>query len=634
MRNQVAILAGGLGTRLKSTIGNLPKPMAPILGKPILEHQIELCKKHGFDRIALLVHYQSEAIRSYFRDGAAWDVELTYVEEVSARGTAGALRDALAVLEDKFLVLYADIYADIDLRRLWQMATRSDAAGTLLIHPNDHPQDSDLVQLDGAGYVIAIRTYPHPEGVYYPNIVNAALYVLQKKHLMNLIPDQGKYDLVKDTFKSMLASGHKFKAYITPEYIKDMGTPSRLNKVERDLILGLPERLSVRQQRVAVFLDRDGTLNKEVNYLSCAGQLELLPGAGEAIHQLNRAGRLAICVTNQPVLARGNATWEDMRQIHARLDHLLGQEHAYLDRLYLCPHHPASGFPGETPALKKVCDCRKPQSGLIDRAVRELDIDRRRSWMIGDTTSDILAGQRAGVCTILLRTGYAGLDNKYQAIPDYICDDILSAVDWILSGHARLVGKLMPVAIEMQDTRMILIGGASRSGKTMAAQVLKELVEAMGRVVHILPLDAWLKAKEQRIEGCGVMSRYDMDQLVPLLESLRNSKERITLHVSQWNRRKSELISTRRLSIGPNDFLICEGVPALLHPTLREMTPHRLHLDVPQQVRHQRMCFEYAWRGFDACEVAKCIGSREQDEVADVLAAAQYASYKITLSGR
>lgn len=629
---QVAILAGGLGTRLKSMMGSLPKPMVPILDKPVLEHQIELCKQHGFERIALLVHYQAAVIRSYFGDGSRWGVEIAYIEEADARGTAGALRDALHVLKDKFLVLYADTYADIDLKRLWQAGIETDAVGTLVAHPCDYSHHSDLLQLDEANYIKAIRPYPHPTDVCYENVSNAALFVLQKKYLIDFIPAQGQYDLVKDIIQSMITEGYKFKAYITLEYIKDTGTPERLKKVEQDLMSGLPERLSFRQQRVSVFLDRDGTLNKEVNYLSSAKQLELLPGAGQAVHRLNRAGYLAICVTNQSVLARGTATWEDMRQIHAHLDHLLGQDQAYLDRLYLCPHHPDSGFSGEIPELKKVCNCRKPNSGLLDQAIKELNIDRRPSWIIGDTTSDILAGQRAGVRTILLRTGHAGLDNKYPVIPDYICDDILSAVEWILSGHADALKRLMPVAVEFQEARMVLMGGPSRSGKTMSAQVLKELIELMGRIAHVLPLDAWLKAKEQRREGGGVLSRYDLDRLISFLKTLLSTDKRVNLELPLWDRKKRERVSTRSLSIGPDDLLILEGVPALLHPALREMTPHRLHLDVSQKIRHQRMHFEYQWRGYHASEIDQCIASREQDEVPDVLAAAQYAQHNVSFS--
>ena len=153
---QVAILAGGMGTRLKLRTGNLPKPMAPVLGRPVLAHQIELCRQHGFTRIALLVHYEHEAISSFFGDGQRFGVELTYCVEKDARGTAGALLDALGCMDDKFLVLYGDTYADIDLDALWQSHVSSGATGTLLLHPNDHPDDSDLIEVDANSGIVKI----------------------------------------------------------------------------------------------------------------------------------------------------------------------------------------------------------------------------------------------------------------------------------------------------------------------------------------------------------------------------------------------------------------------------------------------------------------------------------------------
>ena len=116
---KVVIIAGGFGTRLKSRTGNVPKPMALILGKPVLEHQILLCKKFGFTEIAILVHYGSEVIKDYFNDGSNWGVNISYVEEKDPRGTAGALLDALSHLNDVCLVLYGDTYLDVDLGKLY-----------------------------------------------------------------------------------------------------------------------------------------------------------------------------------------------------------------------------------------------------------------------------------------------------------------------------------------------------------------------------------------------------------------------------------------------------------------------------------------------------------------------------------
>jgi NDP-sugar pyrophosphorylase family protein len=265
---EVAILAGGQGTRLKSRTGNLPKPLAPLLDIPVMEYQIRQCAANGLKNIAVLVHYQSVAIQEYFGDGVRWGVNIHYVIEEKARGTAGALRDALQFLTADFLVLYADTYFDIDLIRFLNFSKSSGTSGSLLLHPNDHPHDSDLVELDKESHVVAMHPYPHKDGVAYKNLVNAALYWLKKEPLANSIPIDGKHDLAKDTFPALLSNGYKLYGYVTPEYIKDMGTPERLDKVEKDLINGLPERLSSRQLRSAVFIDRDGTINVEKNHLT------------------------------------------------------------------------------------------------------------------------------------------------------------------------------------------------------------------------------------------------------------------------------------------------------------------------------------------------------------------------------
>ena len=253
---------------------------------------------------------------------------------------------------------------------------RADA--TLFVHPNDHPQDSDLVEIDDEGFVAALHPYPHAEGTEYDNLVNAALYVMRRDGLEPLIPREGKADLAKDLFPQMLRAGRRLFAYISPEYIKDVGTPERLDRVAADIQAGLPDRLSARALRSAVFLDRDGTVNVEVNYVRTPEQLALLPGVPEALQRLNRSGHLAVIVTNQSVVARGDVTFAGLKRIHTRLTHLLGARHAYVDRIYVCPHHPDRGFPGEVAELKIVCSCRKPATGMVDDACRDLQIDRAR----------------------------------------------------------------------------------------------------------------------------------------------------------------------------------------------------------------------------------------------------------------
>lgn len=621
-----------MGTRLRERSGDLPKPMVPVLGKPVLQHQIELCRKHGFSNIALLVQHRHEKISEYFGDGRALGVSLSYAIESVPRGTSGAVRDALPILADRFFVLYGDTFMDVDLREMWESHMESGADGTLLLHPNDHPQDSDLVEIDAQGTVRTILPYPHPPGRDVRNLVNAALYVLERVGLEDVTPIEGKADIAKHMFPLMLDLGRHLHGYITPEYIKDMGTPDRLDKVERDFVAGVPERLSRRHLRNAVFLDRDGTLIKEVNHLRSPDQLELLPGVAGAVRRLNRNGTLAVVVTNQPVVARGEITVEGLAKVHARLESQLGVEGAFIDGLYFCPHHPDRGFPGEVPELKGPCRCRKPQPGLIDQACRDLSIDRRNSWMIGDTTADMEAGRRAGMRTILLRTGYAGTDAKHAIRPDYICPDMPDAVQWIVDGHAEMTRRMAPIALAAcNGKRLVLIGGLARAGKSFAAQVLKELLYALGREAHVVSLDGWLKPKNQRSEGTGVCERYDLASASVEILAITRSKTRETLH-EQLYARVVRIDGDQSIehSIGPEDILIVEGVPALLLNGLNSLpNTVKVFVDIAPEIRTKRLSKDYEWRGQQSDQQAKMLASRELDETPVVIQSRSLADFVV-----
>lgn len=624
---QVAILAGGLGTRLKEKSGDTPKPMVEVLGIPILEHQIKLCVKYGFTRIALLLHYQHQIIESYFGDGAKFGAFIVYVIERDPRGTAGALKDALIYLDDVFLVLYADTYADVNLSSFWSYHIKKSSSGTLFLHPNDHPQDSDIVKVDDQGFVSAIIPYPRHSTIQCRNLVNAALYILERDSLKSIIPDSGKFDLAKDIFPEMLRRKFSLTSYISPEYIKDMGTPDRLKRVEQDIISGLTERMSDRDLRPAVFIDRDGTINQEVNHLHRPEQIELISGVGEAIQSLNQAGYLAVGVTNQPVLARGDVDLIGLDTIHARLDQLLGEKRAFLDGLYVCPHHPDAGFAGEIAELKIKCDCRKPETGLIDRAVRELSVDRRKSWMIGDTTSDVLAGKRAGIKTILVRTGYAGLDGKQHVNADYVMPDLKSAVDFILRGHGAIVRQLFEICSEICESRLVLIGGCARSGKSTVASVIREMLAQAGRTVHIVSLDGWLLPAEKRIERKGVLARYDMVAMRNLLLPIIRSTSRHSIRVPLYGRMNRSFQQSMVHSVGPDDLLIVEGVTALLDKELMDEARIKIYVDVSEEIRHRRLKEDYAWRGENQVELDSRLRSRNIDEVPAILKSSAFADH-------
>jgi histidinol-phosphate phosphatase family protein len=613
-RAQVAILAGGIGSRLRDRSGDLPKPMVPVLGKPVLHHQIELCRKHGFTQIALLVQHRHEKISEYFGVGSSFGVTLSYAIEGDPRGTAGALRDALPMLADRFLLLYGDTFMDVDLRKLWSAHAASGAVGTLFLHPNDHPQDSDLVDIDSHGAVRAIHPYPHPDGLEVRNLVNAALYVLDRAGLEDVTPVEGKADIAKHMFPRMLDLGRRLHGYVTPEYIKDMGTPERLDRVERDYVVGLPQRLSGRQLRTAVFLDRDGTINREVTHLKSADQVELLPGSAAAIRRLNRSGTLAVVITNQPVVARGDVNFEGLERIHARLESKLGEGGAFLDGVYFCPHHPDKGFPGEVPELKGPCKCRKPEPGLIDQACRELGISRQNSWMVGDTTSDIEAGRRAGLRTVLLLSGHAGSDAKHAVRPDYIAPNLAEAVEWILGGHAELTRRLAPIAVEASSCRrLVLIGGLERTGTSYTAQVLKELLHALGRQAHVVSLDGWRKPGSERTEGVDVRERFNLFAAAATIAATAESSTHIVLAEPLYNRFCSNVgPQSIEHSVGPDDVLIVEGVSALLIDELLELPgTMKIYMNIALEICNERLNQDDDWRGRPAERQALNLDGRE-----------------------
>jgi D,D-heptose 1,7-bisphosphate phosphatase len=445
---QLVILAGGKGTRLKDRLGDLPKPMIPIAGKPLLEHQVELARAHGFTDVLLFVHHRADLIQEHLGDGSRWGLHIRYIIEKEPLGTAGAVLAGFDELAERFAVMYGDTMINVDLTRFWNAHVSSSADATLFLHPNNHPLDSDLVEMNAGNWITAFHNRPHSSDKFFQNLVNAGLYVVERRALECFLESVRRsaetplqlrpMDFGKDLFPAMLRNGAKLFGYNSPEFIKDIGTPSRYDWVCAQYEAGIIQRSSFATPQRAVFLDRDGTLVKEMSAqgLSRIEDLELLADVPEAIHELNHAGLRAVLITNQPVIAKGFCTEGELQQIHNKLETLLGREHAFLDRIYFCPHHPEKGFPGERAELKINCDCRKPRPGMILQAQRELNIDLAQSWLIGDTTTDVQTARNAGVRSILVRTGHGGADGKHDAQPDAVCKDVLEAVRLVIEQSA------------------------------------------------------------------------------------------------------------------------------------------------------------------------------------------------------
>ncbi|MDB6108567.1 MAG: D,D-heptose 1,7-bisphosphate phosphatase [Pedosphaera sp.] len=213
---QLVILAGGMGTRLRARLGDLPKPMIPLGGKPLLEHHIELARRHGFTDIIIFAWYRADLIEQHFGDGSKWGVRIRIVVEREPLGTAGAVLAGFELLADEFVVMYGDTMVNVDLERIRQAHSQNHADATLLLHPNDHPSDSDLVEADAQGWITAFHNRPHPADKWFQNLVNAGLYVIRKSSLLPWLSSE-PMDFGKDLFPAMLRKGAKLLAYNSPE---------------------------------------------------------------------------------------------------------------------------------------------------------------------------------------------------------------------------------------------------------------------------------------------------------------------------------------------------------------------------------------------------------------------------------
>lgn len=401
------LMAGGRGTRIAELFPNIPKPLIPVAGMPILEREIRSLCAQGFKDIILTVGYLADKIISYFGDGSQFGAKIDYFVEESPLGNAGALfRLREKIGDEPFLLLNADAAFDVDFNRMVAFHQNHGGLVTLFTHPNSHPYDSGLVIADENGHVEKWLAKEDERPQWYDNRVNAGLHVIDPKVLDISLKSleinkesgfpQGKVDLDRQILKPLCGSNLIF-CYDSPEYVKDMGTPERFHQVEADYKNGVVQAKNLTNKQKAIFLDRDGTINKYVGFLRNIDDFELIEGVAEAIKLINQSGYLAIVVTNQPVIARGEVSWEELNEIHEKMATLLGKEGAYVDGIYICPHHPDKGFEGERPEYKIDCDCRKPKPGLLLQAAKDFNIELSESYMIGDSHRDVEAGENAGV---------------------------------------------------------------------------------------------------------------------------------------------------------------------------------------------------------------------------------------------
>lgn len=425
---QAVIMAGGKGSRISSVDCSVPKPMIRIDGRPVLEYQVACLRKQAITELIFVVGYLHDIIMDYFGDGAAFGVHITYIVEDTPLGTAGALYFLRDRIQENFLLINGDIMFDVDIERFYRAHEKYGGIASIFTHPNQHPFDSAIVIAQPCGKVTG-WLHKEQDRKWYQNRVNAGIHMFSPglfawMEQRGMLQAAEKLDLDRDVLKPMIEDGELF-AYDSPEYVKDMGTPERYRQVETDVRLGRAAEKNLSRPQKAVFLDRDGTMNEYVGFLNHIDKFRLIDGVAEAVRRMNEAGWLVVVVTNQPVIARGELSVEELDEIHRKMETLLGEQGAYVDAVYYCPHHPDRGFEGERIEYKVDCTCRKPKPGMLRQAAEDYHIDLSRSWMAGDSAADMLAGEAAGCHTAGIGD-VRGQDGSFRGLKefaDFLCGE-------------------------------------------------------------------------------------------------------------------------------------------------------------------------------------------------------------------
>jgi len=604
------VLAGGKGTRLGEATAQRPKPMVEIDSKPLLEFTLSWLKQQGVSKAILTLNYLPDFIIQHFGTGGGDFPFIEYITESAPMGTAGCLSGMANDFKEPVWIVYGDVFMDLDLSRIWDFHHLNKAKMTLVVHPNDHPHDSDLVEIDPQNRVARFHSKPRSGNPWLANLVNAGLYLMNAE-LFDEIPNK-PCDFGQDLIPTWITK-HPIYAYSTPEYMKDMGTPDRLKKVEQDLLRGFTQARNLANRQSAIFLDRDGVINDDTHFISKAEDFQLFPFAPKAISAINRSGFLSVVVTNQSVLARNMTTEAGLQRIHNRMETELGAHGAYLDAIYFCPHHPDKGFPEENPDLKIDCDCRKPKPGMLIQAAHRFNIELTSSFMIGDNERDILAGKAVGCTTVGVATGKGLKSGKTQ--PDLFFSTVLEAVDFIVNPpFLPSISSLTKLILSQRRPTLtwIRIGGNTGSGKSSLAALLKRELELSQQPCHIVRLDNWiLPAAERKTLPHDWKRSFQLSRLAHDLQKLYAGS---TVKAPGYARHPDQQFQA--IDYGPFAFgvVLVEGVPAFADEL--DFIPWNLSLFMEQSEEDRRRHIHtlYAWKGIGEQEAEQLYFERNASE--------------------
>jgi len=616
-----AIIAGGLGTRAAIMTGDrIPKSLLPVAGVPIIFRQLRVLRREGVTQVSVLAGHLGDRLRSALEpEAAALALKLQIMVEPKPLGTAGCLT-ALDPGRQEILILYGDMLFDIALAPLLEFHRRKNALLTVVAHPNDHPRSSDLI-VERAGLVQRILPHWQPRRHDHRNLVPAGLYLASPGFFAALEPGT-KADMINDVLPRLVAAGAPIAAYNTPEYLRDIGSPARHALAERDLLGGEVRALSCAHPRPAIFFDCDGVLNEEPGDpgVVIPDDVRMIPGAGTALRRARAAGLLTVAVTNRPQVAKGLVTFEGLDHILGRLEALLAEDGGVLDRIYACPHHPESGFPGEIPELKIRCECRKPGTLLLRQALADLPIDRPRSMLIGDSLRDIGAARGIGIWAYGVRTGYGCRDReRYRReagtppVLDLMFESVSEAVEFGVGYRALAAPVMAGIRRAMErGTKPVLVAvsGRSRAGKSAIAHaVTRSLIEDGVAGLHVR-LDNWIMSATEREPRASAETRNRVDALSGVVFALRAGSSVSAPGYDAATRGAGEAVT---YDAAGRSVILLDGSFAA-HRSIRAMLDIAVFVAAPSDVQQARFAAFYRWKGLDQQAIDALWRERADDE--------------------
>jgi len=387
MIKQAVILAGGLGTRMKPYTEKTPKPMVPVGGRPFLEYITNHLKKSGIKDIVICASYLHEHIEEHFGDGSAFGVKIRYSVEPEPLGTGGALKLAEKLLDDKFVLLYGDNFWPLNYRKIFEEYEKHGADGLMMVFDGPAKTTKDNVNVKD-GYLTLYdksRTAPGLKGI------DGGMLIFNKK-IIKLLP-KGKSSLEEVVYPKLIGD-KQFAAMVVEDRYYHVSVAEKMPALE--------EAFMDFRSKHTIFLDRDGAVNVKMpkgDYVKNWGEFKFLPGAIDAVRLLGENAYTVLLVTNQSGIARGAMTESDLSDIHSRMIAEMGKRGAYIDRIYYCPHGWHDG-----------CKCRKPATGMVDKASKDFNIDPKLGILIGDDDRDMEMARNVGCKGIQIAGGKTLLD--------------------------------------------------------------------------------------------------------------------------------------------------------------------------------------------------------------------------------